>query len=177
MRWVIKIAGSLLTVYFWWITNSWILLDVLVIGLLVVLCETIYIVSLKHAIYLLLVMCLFECGFKYIFTRSIFGPTIFDIMLTGLDFQSLPIGFLIPFFTPRSTGRCSVASFGDLAYPCLYLALCSRWNEKQQFYFVLPFFTFVVSQFVWLFITWMWNPGNKLHMLYWVVFLILPSVL
>ncbi len=86
LRWLIKIGASSLIVYFWWITNSWILLDILVIGLLFLLCETLWLYSLKHALLLLLVMCCFECGWKLWSTGSMIGPTIFDVMSKDMRF-------------------------------------------------------------------------------------------
>ena len=105
VRWLIKIVVSLTVVYFWWITNSWILLDILVIGLLFILCETIWLYGLKHALYLLLAICSFEWIWKYFATGTILGPTIFDVMVKDMNFQSLPIAFLMPFFTPNPE-RC-----------------------------------------------------------------------
>ncbi len=144
LRWTINIGVSSLIVYFWWITNSYILLNIICFSLLFVLVRTIWLYSLQWAIWVLLIMILFDWIWKVVDSTCIWGPTLLSRIILSVKYYSMPIGFVVPYFGNRPD-RCSMVSMGDIFYPCLFLAYLKRTNIIQPFYFTLTFCTFSLS--------------------------------
>ena len=157
IRYTVNIIVSLTIVYFWWITNSLILMNIICFCLLFVLVRTIWVFSLRWAFAVLVLMILFDWYFKVVSSISIFGPSLFTRMMLSLKYYSIPIGFAVADSKSNVAGTCSVVSLGDIFYPCLFLAYLKRWDPSNPYYFRLTFWSYGFSQVTLMIIVWIFQ--------------------
>lgn len=95
---------AVVIMYIWWITNYWILTNLLVVGLLFLTVKTILINSNKGIVILFAVWLIFDLVYKYILHTGVFGDNYIEyITLYQRHHRQMPIALIAPFWKSNPT--------------------------------------------------------------------------
>jgi hypothetical protein len=146
----------------WYLTDNWVLSNLMALSLCLVFLKSMEMTSLPPALLLLTLLFFYDIFWVFItpmFTKG--GTSVMMYVATNLD---LPIKLLMPHITiDYPSSNCSLIGLGDIIIPGIYISYVSRFGFEvalSKVYFISHMIAYLLSLFACGSALWIYGVGQ-----------------